>query len=130
MTPIDFDPTKLNDFEGTQKALISVLNLVEKVKQENDQLQKTIQKLRDEVSRLKGEQGQPDIKPSKKKSNRKGQQNNHSSETERRKPKQWKKGSKLDKIKIDDERVLHVDKTNYQMMLYPKGTKLLSYKTW
>ena len=53
MTPIDFDPTKLNDFEGTQKALISVLNLVEKVKQENDQLQKTIQKLRDEVSRLR-----------------------------------------------------------------------------
>ena len=55
MTPIDFDPTKLNDFEGTQKALILVLNLVEEVKQENDELQKTIQKLRDEISRLKYE---------------------------------------------------------------------------
>ena len=77
MTPIDFDPTKLNDFEGTQKALISVLNLVEEVKQENDQLQKIIQKLRDEVSRLKGEQGQPDIKPGKKKGQGKGQQDNY-----------------------------------------------------
>ncbi len=121
MTPIDFDPTKLNDFEGTQKALISVLNLVEEVKQENDQLQKTIQKLRDEVSRLKGEQGQPDIKPSKKKGQRKGQQNNHSSETERRKPKQWKKESKLDKIKIDDERVLHVDKNKLPDDAVSKG---------
>ena len=121
MTPIDFDPTKLNDFEGTQKALISVLNLVEEVKQENDRLQETIQKLRDEVSRLKGEQGQPDIKPSKKKSQQKGQQDNHSSETERRKPKQWKKGSKLDKIKIDDERVLHVDKNKLPDDAVSKG---------
>ena len=71
MTPIDFDPAKLNDFEGTQKALILVLNLVEEVKKENDELQKIIQKLRDEISRLKGEQGQPDIKPSKKKGNKK-----------------------------------------------------------
>ena len=107
MTPIDFDPNQIQDLEGTQKALVLVLNLVEEVKQENVQLREIIQKQRDEINRLKGEQGKPDIKPGKKK----GQQKNHSSEKERRQPKKWKKGSKLNKIKVDDEQVLPVDKS-------------------
>jgi len=107
MKPIDFDPNQIQDLEGARKALVLVLNLVEEVKQENAQLREIIQKLRDEINRLKGEQGKPDIKPSKKK----GQQTDHSSEKERRRPKRWKKGSKLDKVKIDDEQVLFVDKS-------------------
>jgi transposase IS66 family protein len=107
MAPIDFDPNQIEDLEGAQKALVLVLNLVEEVKQENDQFRKIIQKMRDEINRLKGEQGKPDIKPGKKKEQRK----EYSSEKERQQPKKWKKGSKLDKIKVDDEKILPVDKS-------------------
>jgi len=103
----DFDPNQIQDLEGARQAIVLVLNLVEGVKQENDQLRETVQQLRDEISRLKGEQGKPDIKPDKKK----GERNDHSSEKERRTPKKWKKGSKLDKIKINREQILHVDKS-------------------
>jgi hypothetical protein len=83
MTLIDFDPNQIQNLEGAQKALVLVLNLVEEVTQENDQLREIIQKLRDEINRLKGEQGKPDIKPGKKKE----QQKDLSSEKERRQPK-------------------------------------------
>ncbi|VAW32552.1 hypothetical protein MNBD_CPR01-581, partial [hydrothermal vent metagenome] len=101
----DFDPTQIEDLEGAQQAIVLMLNLVEEVKQENNQLRKTIQQLRDEINRLKGEQGKPNIKASKKK----GNQDDYSSEKERRKRKKWKKRRKLDKVKIDREQVLYVD---------------------
>ncbi len=103
----NFDPQQIQDLKGAQQATTLVLNLVEEVKKENDQLRKTIQQLRDEINRLKGEQGKPDIKPSKKK----GKNNDHSSEKERRKAKKWQKRSKLDKVKIDRKQVLHVDQS-------------------
>jgi len=105
--PIDFDPNQIQDLDGARKALVLLLNLVEEVKQENDEFREIIQKLRDEINRLKGEQGKPDIKPSKKE----GKQNDHSSEKERRQPKKWQKGSKLDKVKVDREEILQVDKS-------------------
>ncbi len=117
MTPIDFAPNQIQDLEEAQKVLVLVLNVVEEVKQENDQFREIIQKLRDEINRLKGEQGKPDIKPSKKKE----QQKDHSSENERRRPKKWKKGSKLDKIKIDEEKVLFVDKNKLPDDVVSKG---------
>jgi len=43
-----------------------LLNLIEQVASENKSLETEIQDLRDEVNRLKGEQGKPDIKPNKK----------------------------------------------------------------
>ncbi len=97
-----FDPNKIQDLEGARQAIVLLLNLVEGVKQENDQLREMIQQLRDEINRLKGEQGKPEIKLDKR--------NDHSSEKERRMPKKWAKGSKLDKVKINREQILHVDK--------------------
>ncbi len=102
-----FDPKQIQNPEGAQQAIILLLNLVEEVKQENGQLRETVQQLRDEINRLKGEQGKPDIKPGKKK----GERNDHSSEKERRKPKKWEKGSKLDKVKVDRKQILHVDQS-------------------
>ncbi len=102
-----FDPNQIQNLEGAQEAIVLMLNLVEEVKQENDQLRETIQRLRDEINRLKGEQGKPDIKSNKKK----GKGEDYSSEKERRKRKKWQKGSKLDKVKIDREQVLHVDQS-------------------
>ena len=104
------DPNQIQDLEEARQAIILLLNLVEEFKQENDQLQETVQRFRDELNRLKGEQGKPDIKPSKKK----GKQNDHSSEEERRKrekQKKWQKGSKLKKVKIDRDQILKVDQS-------------------
>lgn len=100
-----FDPQQIQDLKGARQAIGLLLNLVEEVKEENDQLRQTNQRLRDEISRLKGEQGKPDVKPNKK------QNESHSSEKERRESKQWQKSSKLEKVKIDREEIVRVDKS-------------------
>lgn len=100
-----FDPREIQDLEGARQAITALLNLVEELKQENQSLRAEVQDLRDEVNRLKGEQGKPDIKANKPKDS------DHSSEKERRKPKQWRKGSKVDRIRIDRDERLEVDKS-------------------
>jgi len=100
-----FDPNQINNLDGARQAIMMLLNLVEELKQENQTLRTQVQQLRDEINRLKGEQGKPDIKPGKKK---KGV--NHSSEQERHRPKSWRKSSKVDKIQVDREEKLRVDR--------------------
>ena len=100
-----FDPQEIQDLEGARHAITALLNLVEELKQENQALRAEVQGLRDEVNRLKGEQGKPDIKPNKPKDS------DHSSEKERHKPKQWRKGSKVNRIRIDRDERLEVDKS-------------------
>jgi regulator of replication initiation timing len=100
-----FNPDPIKDLDGAREAISRLLNLVEALKAQVDQLQTENQGLRDENNRLKGEQGQPSIKPNKKKTG----SDNYSSEKERRKPKGRRKQSKNDKIKIDRERVLDVE---------------------
>lgn len=99
-----FDPNQIKDLDGARQAIGLLLNLVEDLKSENDALREEVQALRDEVNRLHGEQGQPTVKPGKKQSKQ-----DHSSEKERRRPKKWDKGSKIDKIKIDREETLSLD---------------------
>jgi hypothetical protein len=101
-----FDPETIQDLEGARTAIRALLNLVEELQAENQALRKEVAELRDEVNRLKGEQGRPQIKPDKKK----GQGTDHSSEEERRRPKSWRKGPKNDQIRIDREERLSVDK--------------------
>ena len=72
----NFDPQQIQDIE-TRKIVIYILNLVEELNQKNIALSEEIQRLRDENNRLKGEQGKPNIKESKKSTN-------HSSEKERK----------------------------------------------
>ncbi len=74
-------------------------------KLENQELREQVQRLRDGINRLKGEQGKPNIKPNR----RKQASSNHSSEQERRRPKEWKKG-KLDRVKIDRKEAFHAEK--------------------
>ncbi len=99
----DFDPTQIQD-EGARQAIIGLLNLVEELKRENSALREEVQRLRDENNHLKGEQGKPRVKPGPKSSK-------HSSETERRQPKEWRKGRKIAQIKIDREEVVRVDRS-------------------
>ncbi len=73
------------------RALVQQLfNRLEEVMADLQAAQAESQRLRDEIARLKGEQGQPSIKPNTPPAPAK----NHSSEQECHTPKGWAKGSK------------------------------------
>lgn len=78
-------------------SLRTVLNLVETLLAELSALRDENQRLRDEIDRLKGERGKPTFKPK----GRPAGAADYSSEQERREPKRWQKGTKLDRITID-----------------------------
>ncbi len=99
-----FDPNQITNLDGARQAISLLLNLVEDLKQENEQLRTQVQQLRDEINRLKGEQGKPDIKPDK----RAKAASQHSSEQERRQPKPHRKSSKVNKIAVNREEKLLV----------------------
>ncbi|MCI5209226.1 MAG: hypothetical protein D3910_10625, partial [Candidatus Electrothrix sp. ATG2] len=71
---IDFD--SLPD-KGVQDKIMLLINIVEQLALENQDLKETVRLLKDEINRLKGEQGRPTIRPQKK-------AGNISSESERR----------------------------------------------
>ena len=101
-----FDPKQIQELDGARQAIWLLLNLVEELKSENDALREEVQKLRDEVNRLQGEQGKPTVK-----GNKRQQKQDHSSEKERHRPRKWGKGSKVDKIKIDRQEIVAVDRS-------------------
>lgn len=100
-----FNPQAIQELEGARQAIVALLNLVETVKQENQELRAEVQRLRDEINRLKGEQGKPEIKAEQSKTQ------DHSSEKERRRAKSWHKGRKIEQIVINREEKLYVDKS-------------------
>lgn len=89
--------------EDVRKIVVKLMNLVEKHQVTIAEQAAEIQRLRDEINRLKGEQGKPKIRGNKKASD-------HSSEKERREPKPHDKSSKRDQIKINREEYLKVDR--------------------
>jgi Transposase IS66 family len=91
--------------ERARELVKRLLNLLEDVMADLRASQAENQRLRDEINRLKGEQGTPQIKPNTPPL----PSPTHSSEQERRKPKVWSKGSKTARIPIDREQVLPVD---------------------
>lgn len=98
------NPETIKDLASARVTIQMLLNLVEEVSSANQALRQEVQELRDEVNRLKGEQGKPNIKASAK------PKQTHSSEQERREPKVWKKGEKRSKLVIHREEKLTVDK--------------------
>ena len=100
----DLDLHSIAD-EQARELVRRLLNLLEDVRADLRAAQAEIQRLRDEINRLKGEQGTPKIKANTPPPPRQ----NHSSEQERRKPKAWSKRSKTAHIPIDREQVLLVD---------------------
>lgn len=102
----NFNPQMIQDVEGARQAIVLLLNLVEELKQDNIAYRAEVQRLRDEINRLKGEQGKPDIKPNKK------QPIDHSSEKERRQakpPRKRRKRKKAAEVKIDREEIVKID---------------------
>ena len=97
----DFDPTTIED-EGLRQVVLYLMNLVATLSAKVAEQAEEIQRLRDEINRLKGEQGQPRVladKPTR----------DLSSEKERRQSKPHHKASKQAHIKIDREVVVKVD---------------------
>ena len=103
----DLDLSSIAD-ERARELVQQLLNVLEDVMADLRAAQAENQRLRDEINRLKGEQGAPTIKPNTPQPPPK----NHSSEQERRKPKTWSKGRKTDRIAIDREQVIQIDPTH------------------
>jgi hypothetical protein len=85
-------------------------NLLEQALTETDTLRAENQRLKDEVNRLKGEQGKPNVKPNKPNKPGSGDPNtDHSSEEPRRKPNPAPKGTKNDTVEVNRTQRLPVD---------------------
>ena len=104
---INIRPDEIHD-EELSKAFRLLLQLIEELSEYVEKMRAENQRLRDEISLMKGEQPKPDIKPSRK---RPGE--DISSEDERKTknpPKNKKSKTKKPKIKIDRVEVCEVDK--------------------
>jgi hypothetical protein len=100
----DFNINLIKDLDTAREDIRKLLNLIEALQQENQELKRIIQQLRDELNHLKGEQGKPHIKPPTK-----GTGQNCSSEKERKKSKKRNKGRKKDRISIHQQQICKVD---------------------
>jgi hypothetical protein len=98
----EFDPNSIEE-EEVRQVVIGLMNVVDKQDGTITEQAAEIQRLRDEINRLKGEQGQPKIKANKPTADL-------SSEKERRQSKPRNMRSKQDKIPIDREVVLKVNR--------------------
>ena len=87
--------------ENARQLVMRLLNLIEALSADLRDAQVEIQRLRDEVNRLKGEQGKPNIKAN----TPQPPWSDHSSEKERRKPRPRQKRSKKATVRIDREQV-------------------------
>jgi hypothetical protein len=88
----DIDPNKIEDPHAKQ-CIVTLLNLTESHLEQIRLLKEQNQLLRDEIARLKGQQGKPNIKPNK-------PAVDHSSEAQRRTPTVWQKRPKRDFLQV------------------------------
>jgi hypothetical protein len=100
----DIDLDEIQE-ENARQLVWRLLNLIEDLSADLRDAQIENQGLRDEVNRLKGEQGKPNIKANRSKPAR----SDYSSEKERRKSRPRKKRNKKAAIRIDREQVLKVE---------------------
>ena len=115
------DPDRQSEPE-LRASLRSVLNLVETLLAEVTALRDETQRLRDENNRPKGEQAKPTFKPK----GRPPGATDYSSDQERREPKTWQKGSKLDQITIDRVERRQVDRATLPDDAEYKGTETVT----
>jgi hypothetical protein len=96
-----FDPSTIED-ESLRQVVRSLMNLVESLSAKVGEQAQEIQRLRDEINRLKGEQGKPRIRPNQ-------ATTDLSSEKERRQSRPHHKSSKQAHICIDREVEVKMD---------------------
>jgi hypothetical protein len=115
---------------GDGSLLRELLNLLEQLVTENQAQRDELQRLQDEINRLKGEQAKPTLRQAqgrlfKAKGPPPGA-TDYSSEQERREPKSWQKGRKLDRIKIDRIERRQVDPTTLPPDAVSKGVEIVT----
>ncbi len=98
---IDFSTMDFNNHVSIRITLQHLLNLQEALYKENVSLKSQIQQLKDEINRLKGQKGKPNIKANSSDKNNKPDKHKFIQPK-----KKWKKRSKLDKVKIDDTKTV------------------------
>jgi hypothetical protein len=113
----DLDLSGIQD-ERARALLVRLLNLIEDLSAELRAAQDENQRLRDEINRLKGEQGKPTVKP-----DTPPPANDHSSERERHHPTERIKRGKRATITVDREQVLRVDR-----VLLPADAEFKGYE--
>jgi hypothetical protein len=107
-----------------KRVVQQLANLLEQALADIDILRAENQRLKDEINRLKGEQGKPDIKP-----NEPNPKNtDHSSERQRHKPTEASKGAKNDTITINRTQRLRVDPAILPEDAQFKATKPTSFR--
>jgi hypothetical protein len=106
------DQTQLNRIQDPEiRRIVQLLaNHLEQALNDLDTLRAENQRLKDEINRLKGEQGKPNIKPNKK-TGTDPDTTDHSSEKQRKEGKPWSKDTKNDKIAIDRTEIVPLDPT-------------------
>jgi hypothetical protein len=104
--PLDLD---LIPDPATRQAVVRLLNLVEQLHAQVLALREENQRLKDEISRLQGEQGRPSFSNRRSKGSSQAPDDDLSSEKERHEPKPWQKRPKLDRLVIDRTVLLDVD---------------------
>src|SRR5437588_2720914 len=97
----NFDPNTIQD-EAVRQVVLYLMNLVENQQAKIQEQAEELQRQRDEINWLKGEQGKPKIKANT-------PAPDASSEKERRESKPHHKGSKRSEIRIDRVEVVKVD---------------------
>jgi len=65
---LHINPNVLNDIPSKRAELVQAMNLIDSLLQQNRLLPKQNQEVKDEINRLKGEKGKPNILPNSKKS--------------------------------------------------------------
>ena len=105
---LDLDLSRIQD-ASARECIVRLLNLVEDLAAEARTLRAENQRLRDEIARLKGEQGKPTI-PAGSPAGPPPGGGDHSSEAERRQPKTRTKRSKKRDLRIDRTEIVRVDR--------------------
>ncbi len=106
------------DDPNLRRCFVGLLNIIQQLSSENKSLREKNQKQKDEIARLKGEQGKPDIKPNK---NEDSKKKDHSSEKQRKQKKKRKKKKK--NIEIDRSERCTVDRETLPFDAQYKGTE-------
>jgi FtsZ-binding cell division protein ZapB len=117
---LKINPDEITDKKAAETIRI-LLQIIEVLYEENRALKAELQKMRDELNQLKGEQGKPKFPHIKKK------QSDFSSENERKSlnpPGETKSKEKLSKIKIDFTEVCKVDP-----IILPEDAEFKGYQT-
>ena len=96
---IDLDKLDFDDQKSIKVLIFHLFNLLEALHKENVGLKDENQKFKDEVNRLKGEKGKPKFKA-------KSAAPKYNSSKPKPKKKKGQKQTKVDKIEIDDEKVI------------------------